>query len=114
MTGSPRGKLLTYNSNNAIWLEESIQRLQELQREEWDRLSSTRENIMKDIVVLLRCIQCSSGSVSNRILDHGGVVSREPEILNSIFIDDGVDFHDGGVNSMGNHGRWRRPNPETA
>jgi len=103
-----------YDGNDSVVLQKGVETADELVREELDGLSTPSEDVVDDIVILLR----GRGFLAlldegTGIIDDGGVVGRQTEVLARELVDDGVNLDDCGVNAMADQRARCRSDSET-
>ena len=105
----------TYNGNHAVWLEQGVEVLQELEGEERDGLGASRKDVVDDIVKAgFGLVGGEARGVGNRILDNGRVVAGELEVLGGELVNDWVEFHHRGVDAVGHKSCRRGANSQSA
>ncbi len=92
----------TYDGDHAVWLEEGVKVLQELDSEERDGLGASRKDVVDDVVEAGFCLVGGEArSIGDGVLDDGRVVAGELEVLGGELMDDWVELHHRGVDAVG-------------
>ena len=106
---------ITYNGDDAVGLEQRVEVLQKLEREQSDGLGSAREDVVDDVVEAgLALVGGQAGCVADSVFDHGGVVAGELEVLGGELVDDRINLDHGCVDTVGNQGSWGCADAESA
>lgn len=96
-----RGEEGTYDGNDSVVLQKGMETADELMCEELDGLSTAGEDVVDDVVILRRgrgflaLLDEGAG-----VVDDGGVVGWQAEVLACELVDDGVNLDDCGVDAM--------------
>lgn len=94
----------TYNSNDSIILQQVSQALEELESEEVNRLCTTSEHIVNNVVIglgLLHQVSCIRDSIGNG----SRFVLAKIKIFLSELINHWINLNHGSVNAVRNKGR---------
>ena len=105
----------TYNGNHAVWLEQGVEVLQELEGEERDGLGAPRKDVVDDVVEAgFGLVSGETRGVGNCVLDNGRVVAGELEVFRGELVNDWIEFHHRSVDAVGHKSRWRGANSQSA
>jgi hypothetical protein len=105
----------TYDGNHAVWLEQGVEVLQEFEGEQRDGLGASSKDVVDDVVeALFGLVGGQALCVGHCVLDHGGVVARELEVLGGELVDNRVKLHHGSVDAVGYQGCGGGANAEAA
>lgn len=89
------------DSDDTIRSQQRTQVAKEVVGEERQRFCSASEYVMEDVVVLLDSIMRGILNPRHSVLQHGGVVFGQVEVSRGVFVDLGVELHDGRIDAMG-------------
>lgn len=82
----------TYYSDDAVGLQERLEVLEELEREQRYGLGAAGEHVVDYVVELVGRLVNQVCRVSDRVRDDGRVVGRELEVFSGELVHDGVDL----------------------
>lgn len=93
---------------HSIRLEEGCETIQKLNSEKLQRLSTTGEHVMDNVVILCGMINTLARHKFERVVDHVNMVRREVEVFERKLVDDRIDFNNGGFDPMVDQCSWSR------